>query len=105
MPVYWLLSNALKLSDIRFRRNAKGTSKDHAFRFRSRGSSCFSSRGGYNIEMVDAETRLDIICVISGFAIQYKKPKQIRKNRVSDDELKQKWMFILKKYHDRTYIV
>ena len=54
--------------------------------------------------MVDIETRLVITGVISGFATQYKKPKQTRKNRVSDDELKQKWMFLLKKYHDRTYI-
>ena len=93
-----------KLSDIRFRRNTKGISKDQAFRFRSRGSSRFSSRGDYKIEMVDAETRLDITGVISGFAALYKKPKQTRKNRVLDDELKQMWMFLLKKYHDRTYI-
>ena len=52
---YKAMSNmSVKISDIRFRRNAKGISKEHAFRFRSRGSSRFSSSGGYKMKMVEA---------------------------------------------------
>ena len=104
-----------KFKNLRFRRNPKykfksgsnySGSSGSGFRGNQGGSSLWSyNNSGYKTGMVDISKFKCYNCNEPGhFATEFRKPKQMKGQRESYDELKQKYEALLKKQQGKAYI-
>ena len=104
-----------KFKNLRFRRNPKykfktgssySGSSGLGFKGNRGGSSSGSySKSGYKIGMVNRSKFKYYNCNEPGqFAIECRKPKQVRQQKESYDELKQKYDALVRKHQGNTYI-